>query len=490
MKEKLFALFRHHPRLAVAASAFLVGILVFAAFGVVRGSDVQYFTAEVQHGDIIPVVQATGTIEALTTVEVGSQVTGRIAELHVDFNSRVRKGQVIAQIDPFPFRARLTQAEADLENAKAGIKSLEADLAAAQANIDKARAARREAELNLQRVTGLFQQGIASVQERDSVQIAYDTAVANLEVAEAQLMQTQARLEQGRAQVAQRQAAVEMVRLDLDHTVIRAPIDGTVIARGDLEREINVGQTVAASLQAPTLFIIAQDLTKMLVKAKTDESDVGKIRVDARASFKVDSFPKETFHGRVKQVRMNAYQVQNVVTYDTIIEFDNPELKLLPGMTAYVTIPIANARDVIKIPNGALRYKPDIPEEELRALREKLGPPPEERAGRDPREGSAGRRTPGMGLRAQGGGPPGGESVPRLRYDPTVEREGEWQVVWGLEGKNSLRPVYVKVGLTDYTYTAMLAGDLKAGDKLIIGQSTAGTTQGTQRSFRGMMRRF
>jgi len=449
-------------------------------------------------------VQATGTIEALTTVEVGSQVTGRIAELYADFNSRVRKGQVIAQIDPFPFRARVTQAEADLENAKAGVKGLEADLVAAQANIAKARAARHEAELNLQRVTGLFQQGIASAQERDSVQAAYDTAVANLEAVEAQLMQTQARLEQSRAQVAQRQATVEMARLDLDHTVIRAPIDGTVIARGDLTREINVGQTVAASLQAPTLFIIAQDLTKMLVKAKTDESDVGKIRVGAMATFKVDSFPRETFHGRVKQVRMNAYQVQNVVTYDTIIEFDNPELKLVPGMTAYVTIPTAGARNVIKIPNGALRFKPDIPEQELRALLEKLGPPPEERAGMGLREGSASqRRQPPaaagadssedrmrrMAMRAPGGGPPGGEGGPRPRYDPGSEREGEWQVVWKQEGKKTLHPVRVKAGLTDYTYTAMLAGDLKPGDKLIIGQSTARTTQ-TRPGFGPMMRRF
>ncbi|MFQ5927860.1 MAG: efflux RND transporter periplasmic adaptor subunit, partial [Terriglobia bacterium] len=356
MKEKLVTFIRQHRRTSLAVSGLLVGILIFAAFRFFRAGEVQYFTAEAKNGDVQAIVQATGTINAVTTVDVGSQVSGMIAELYADFNSTVKKGELVARIDPAIFRTRVLQAEADLANAEAGVKSLEADAIASEANLEKTRAALREAELNRQRTLELFEQGIASVEQRDSIQIAYETAVANLRAAAAQIKQAHARLEQQQAQVKQRRAQLEQARLDFQHTVIRAPIDGTVIARN-----VDVGQTVAASLQAPTLFTIAQDLTQMLVYAKTDESDVGKIRVGAEASFKVDSFPKETFRGQVEQIRMNAYQVQNVVTYDTIIRFGNPDRKLLPGMTAYVTIPIASARNVVKIPNGALRYRPELP---------------------------------------------------------------------------------------------------------------------------------
>lgn len=555
MKERLKALIREHRRAAVAISGLLLGIFIFAAFRLARGNNIQYFTAEVEEGDVLAVVQATGSINAVTTVQVGSQVSGRIAELSADFNSQVKKGQVIAQIDPSTFRARVLQAEADLENAQAGVKATEAnientraDASVAQANLDKARAGAREAELNLQRVTGLFQQGIASEQQRDSTQVAHETAIANLKAAEAQLVQaqarlrsTQAQLEQARAQVTQRRAQLEMARLDLDHTVIRAPIDGTVIARN-----VDVGQTVAASLQAPTLFTIAQDLTRMLVYAKTDEADVGKIRVGAQTTFRVDSFPKETFRGLVVQVRMNATTIQNVVTYDTVIEFDNPERKLLPGMTAYVTIPIASARAVVRIPNGALRYRPEMKEAERRALLEKHGllrPPqvqqaraetptaaaaaeghPEGRAaaggsGERPRPGGEGSGREGesqeertarmrerwqqmspqereqmrqrmMAMRGTGGGG-NRPDAPQVRFDPASQREGEYQIVWKLNSNNTLQPLRVKTGITDYTYTAMLEGELKPGDKLVIGQtSRQRQAQQMPGGFGGMPRRF
>jgi len=308
---------------------------------------------------------------------------------------------------------------------------------------------------------------------------------------------------------------------------------------------VDVGQTVAASLQAPTLFTIAQDLTKMLVYAKTDESDVGKIQVGATANFKVDSFPTENFRGRVTQVRMNAYQVQNVVTYDTIIEFDNPERKLLPGMTAYVTIPVAHASQVVKIPNGALRYVPDMPEKERQALLEKYnltGPPPAESAqrggpgtvqaqerkeGQETKEGQA-KAEPGQ-ERGVGGGQGQGrwgnmseeerakmrerfqkmspEERAKMRQMMAAQRQaqeqqqaggpyvarsgpeaaGTWQVVWKLNPDDSLQPVRVKTGLTDFTFTAMMAGELKPGDKLIIAQTGGTRTPTGQQPFgRGM----
>lgn len=501
-------LYHSHRRLTVLVTVALVAVLLFGASRLFRRSDTQYFTATVERGNLVAVVNATGTIDAVITVEVGSQVSGMIAALYADFNSEVKKGELIAQIDPAPFRARVLQAEADLINAEAGVKSLEADLALAKANREKARAALREAELNLRRTLELFEQKIASVQQRDSVQIAYETAQANMQAAEAQINQSRARLEQQRAQVKQRQAQLEQVRLDLQHTRIHAPIDGTVI-----NRNVDVGQTVAASLQAPTLFTIAQDLTQMLVYAKTDESDVGRIRLGARARFNVDSFPDDTFHGRVKQVRMNAYQVQNVVTYDTIIEFENPELKLLPGMTAYVTIRVANARDVVKIPNGALRFKPELPVQERHALLQKyglLGPPANrgreegtvqgsEKTSRRPgepesREGVSEEQRARWRERLQGMSPQERAQARgrgQARHQPAEEEEGsfparprsgpeaqgKFQIVWKLNPDNFLQPVRVKTGLTDFTFTAMLEGDLQPGDKLVIGQVVKGRSR-------------
>ena len=505
------SLFRNHRRPAMLVSLALAAVLVFTAFRLGRSDGVQYFTAPVEQGEVLTVVNATGTIDAVTTVEVGSQVSGMIEALHADFNSEVKKGQIVAQIDPAPFRARVVQAQAELASASAGVKSLQADLQVAQANVEKNRAALRESELKLRRMLELFEQGIASVEQRDSVQIAQETAVANLRAAEAQVNQTRARIEQQRAQVTQRRAQLEQTGFDLQRATIRAPINGTVIARN-----VDVGQTVAASLQAPTLFTIAQDLTQMLVYAKTDESDVGKIRVGALATFKVDSFPRDTFRGRVKQVRMNATEIQNVVTYDTIIEFENPGMKLLPGMTAYVTIPVAHASDVVKIPNGALRYKPEITERERLALLQKYGlaGPPGKRGGKEEKgtvqaqekedesdqpDASGRRQRPGGDERTRRRAPSraqrqqqhghGGGSGFQAPPQQGPGAEGAWQIVWKLNPDNTLQPVRIKTGLTDFTFTAMLDGELKPDDPLVIGQ-TLDRKQESARRLRRSMRRF
>src|SRR5216684_1100856 len=300
--------------LIVVCVVVAAGLLI--ALGLNRSTPAQHFTAKAERGAINDVVEATGTINAVITVQVGSQVSGTIAKLNVDFNSRVHKGDVVALIDPALFKGALLQAAADLENAKA-------NLVAAHANLEKANA-------------------------------GVNAAAANVTQAE--------------AQVSQKDAAVAVAQTNLDYTVIRSPIDGTVVARN-----VDVGQTVAASLQAPTIFTIAQDLTKMRVYAKTDESDVGNIKIGKPVTFKVDAFPKDIFRGVVSQVRMNATTVQSVVTYDTIIEFANPELKLFPGMTAYVTIPVATVENVLKLPNTALRYKPPMAAEEVLALYKRYG---------------------------------------------------------------------------------------------------------------------
>ncbi len=463
---------------------------------VVRRPAVQYYTAKAEKGDVAQVVQATGTINAVTTVQVGSQVSGNIAQLFADFNSHVEKDQIVAQIDPSTFRARLMQAEADTENAVANVKGLEAqietqraDVLACKAGVDKAQAQLNDARLNMERTRDLFGQGIVSAAQRDTAQSGYEAGAASKKVAEAQYAQSEAKLkstiaqlDQARAQVSQKRAAAEMARLDLAHTTIRAPISGTVIARN-----VDVGQTVAASLQAPVLFVIAQDLTKMLVYAKTDEADVGKIQVGATADFRVDSFPREKFSGRVKQVRMNASTIQNVVTYDSIIEFGNPEQKLFPGMTAYVTIPVAWDSEVVKIPNGALRFRPEVSDEERRKLFAKYNIPEEPRAGPGARlaaggaaggsAGPGGPAGPARGSRPNRSGRQAGTGTPtdtpaEATAPGATSQRDDWGIVWKLLPNKELQPMRVKLGVTDFTFTAMKAGDVKPGDELVIGQTT------------------
>jgi HlyD family secretion protein len=419
--------------LLVAGLVVIAGAIVL--FGVNRNSQAQHFTAKVERGEIRDVVEATGMINAVITVQVGSQVSGTISKLYVDFNSRVHKGDVVALIDPALLNGALLQARADLENAKAnGV--------AAKANLEKAKASLVQTKADYDRTSGLFKDGILSQQQLDLAKANYDSANATVGGAVANVTQAE-------AQVNQKEAAVAVAQTNLNYTVIRSPIDGTVVARN-----VDVGQTVAASLQAPTIFTIAQDLTKMLVYAKTDESDVGNIKVGKPVTFKVDAFPKETFHGVVSQVRMNATTVQNVVTYDTIVEFANPELKLFPGMTAYVTIPVATVQNVVKIPNTALRYKPPMAPEEILALYKQYGIEPGER--KMANDGAAAAEPAGSAGATQ---------------NPPRAPRADSAVVWKLRADNSMEPVKISLGITDHSYTeiaGVLKGDVKEGDELII----------------------
>jgi len=338
--------------LILAGVVVVVGLVV--AFGLNRSAQAQHFTAKVEQGEIDDVVEATGTINPIVTVLVGSQVSGTIAELHADFNSIVHKGDIIALIDPALFKGALLGAQSDLENAKA-------NLVAARANLEKLKAGLVQTKADYERAEGLSKGGVASQQQLDLAKANYDSANAAVDAAAANVTQAE-------AQVSQKEAAVSVAQTNLDYTVIRSPIDGTVVARN-----VDLGQTVAASFSAPTIFTIAKDLKTMWVYTKTDESDVGNITVGKPVTFKVDAFPKETFQGVVKQVRMNATTVQSVVTYDTIIEFANPDLKLFPGMTAYVTIPVATVQSALKLPNTALRYKPPLSPEEILAQYKQYG---------------------------------------------------------------------------------------------------------------------
>src|SRR6267142_2826568 len=409
---------------------------LFAAFGLNRSTQAQHFTAKVERGDIHDVVDATGTINAVITVQVGSQVSGTIAKLNADFNSRVHKGDIVALIDPALFQGALLQASADVDNAKA-------NLVAAKANLEKVKATSLQTKADYDRTALLTTDKITSQQQLDLAKANYDSANAAVGAAAANVTQAE-------AQVSQKAAALTVAQTNLNYTVIRSPIDGTVVARN-----VDVGQTVAASLQAPTIFTIAQDLTKMLGYAKTDESDVGNIKVGKPVTFKVDAFPKDTFRGRVAQVRMNATTVQNVVTYDTIIEFANPELKLFPGMTAYVTIPVATVQNVLKLPNTALRYKPPMSPEEILALYRQYGIEP------------GGRKTASdEAAAAERGAPPAGTP-----QNPPRAPRSDSAVVWKLRADNSMEPVKVTLGITDHAYTEIagfVKGELKEGDELIV----------------------
>ncbi|HXY24643.1 MAG TPA: efflux RND transporter periplasmic adaptor subunit [Candidatus Acidoferrum sp.] len=419
--------------LVLAGIVVVAGVI--AAVVLNRGGQPQHFTAKVERGEIYDVVEATGMINAVITVQVGSQVSGSIAKLYVDFNSRVHKGDIVALIDPALFKGAVLQADADLQNAKA-------NLVAARANLDKAKATLVQTKADYDRTAELAKEGVMSQQQLDLAKANYDSANAAVGGADANVTQAD-------AQVTLKQAALEVTKTNLNYTVIRSPIDGTVVARN-----VDVGQTVAASLQAPTIFTIAQDLKKMQVYAKTDESDVGNIKVGKQVSFKVDAFPKDTFQGVVSQVRMNATTIQNVVTYDTIIDFDNPELKLFPGMTAYVTIPVATVQNVMKLPNTALRYKPPMPQEEILALYKQYGIEGGQRK-LGSNEVAAAEKVSASGPNA---------------IQPRTPRADN-AVVWKLHADKTMEPVKVALGITDHAYTevtSVLHGELKEGDELVV----------------------
>jgi HlyD family secretion protein len=460
--------------------AVVLVVVVLAAFVFNRGDSVQYFTSPVERGDVRQVVEATGTINAVTSVQVGSQVSGTIASLFVDFNSQVKKGQVIAKLDPSIYEGTLLQAEADLQNARASVAS-------AKANAVKAHATAQQAQTQYQRSKQLAAQGVISEQQLEVDQASAETAVAAAQAADADINQAQ-------AQVAQKQAAVKVAQTNVKYTIISSPIDGTVVSRN-----VDVGQTVAASLQAPTLFVIAQDLTKMQVYAKTDESDVGQIKAGQRVTFKVDAFPQDQFDGHVSEVRMNATTVQNVVTYDTIVDFDNPDLKLFPGMTAYVTIPVASAHSVLKVANSALRYKPDLAADEIQKLYAQYGIQNGGGAGHGNRAGggngsagaASGNGAAGTGANgtqtqanASGGNKAGasaGGNNGQPRGQSKSAQANDVVVVWQLLPDKSLEPVQIQTGITDHTSTVVaqvLHGDLQENAQLITGAASKSKSSG------------
>jgi len=418
------------------------------------------------------------------TVQVGTQVSGTIQQLLVDFNSPVKKGMLIARIDPATFEAKVNQAQADLENSRASVLNqraavakARADLVNAKANVVRQDVALRDAKIKLDSRTRLFGEGGISQEERDSAQAAYDSAVAQLESAQANvnssqaaLEVTQAQLAAAEAQVRQKQASLDLAQVDLRNTLIRAPVDGVVVSRN-----VDVGQTVAASLQAPTLFLIAQDLTKMQVDTNVDEADIGRVGVEQEATFTVDSYPGQTFRGRIVQIRQAPQVIQNVVTYNTVVAVSNTDLKLKPGMTANVKLLVARRENALLVQNAAFRFRLD-------SGSGGSGQGPAGAAsgtagqGRGP-GGSGGGAAPSAGGPRASGGPGGGTG----RGAEARQGDASRQRVYVLaDGKPAER--LVKVGLSDGQRTEILEG-INEGDAVIVGlgQKNAPTTQGGPR---------
>ena len=314
---------------------------------------IEYRSALVVSGPITASVSASGTLNPVTSVQVGSQVSGQLKEVLVDYNAEVRKGQVIARIDPETFEYRVRQAQADVDAAGAQVLTAQAGVSAARAGVSRAEVNLAESKRDLDRKQQLVEQSFISPAELDKARAVYNAGLEDVKSARAQLQVAEAQARSAQAAVKQREAQLAQARVDLDRTTIRAPVDGIVI-----KRSVDAGQTVAASLQAPELFIIARDLRDMQVDTSVDEAEIGKIRPGQRATFGVDSFPGRSFSGEVVQVRKAAVTAQNVVTYTVVVSAQNADLSLIPGMTANVRI-ITDTRDsVLKVPNAALRFRP------------------------------------------------------------------------------------------------------------------------------------
>jgi HlyD family secretion protein len=373
------------------------------------GAPVRFETARVSRGDLVANVLCTGTLGALKTVEVGTQANGVVKELGADFNSVVHAGQVVARLDPALVQAQITQGRAAVERSKADVEQLRVTLT--------------EANAQLARAEALHAKALMTDEDLDDSRAAAKQAAADVEGAEAQVAQAQAMAEQG--------------ELALDHTIIRSPVDGIVIARN-----VDVGQTVVSTMQAQTLFEIAEDLTRLQLSATVDESDIGRVRTGDPVTFTVDAYPADSFSGTVAQVRLNPNIDQAVVSYTTVVDVSNPDLKLRPGMTANVTIRVDDRHDVLRVASNALRFKPN---DELFALLHQVVP-----------------------ARAHAGtqGEPSGVSAPARN---TVPRRGgnSQRQVWVVRN-GQLQAVPVQVGLSDGTYTEVAAGKLADGDQVVV----------------------
>ena len=490
-----------------------------------RTGTTQYLTAKVERGNLRNTVTATGTLQAVTTVQVGSQASGTISALYADFNSIVKKGQVVAQLDPAVSKAQVDQARANLQqanaslqlaraavtNSRAGVSDAQArglaakstaqnsqqGVSGAQANLAVLKAQQDDAMSYLKQQESLLKSGVVPQRDYDVALTAYRTAEARynqaaaqlnqavlseqsasgagiaqsqaqVQQSQAQVQQSQASVLQAQAQVKQAEAALRLAEVNLAHTTITSPIDGIVVSRA-----VDVGQTVAASLSAPTLYTIANDLTQMQVIANIDQADIGLVEQAKSVRFSVDAFPGKDFDGKIRQMRLNPQNVQNVVTYNVVIDVSNPEQKLKPGMTANLTITIDERNNVIKVPNSALRFTPQDATAQKPAAATTV-------AGNSNGQGRRKQQTDNANGADNSASPQAGES----RFAPSTAPvlAGQTRLVWvlGADGKPQSRRI--KVGLTDGAATEVVEGNLQEGEMVITGQTLSSSTTQTNQT--------
>lgn len=524
-------------RYVVALVAMAGVVAIGFGFRSTQSSATQYMTARVERGNLRNTVTATGTLQAVTTVLVGSQASGTISALNADFNSRVKKGQVIAQLDPSEAQAQVISARANLEQARAGlaqaraavlqsragvgnaqaqtvaakstVQNQAAGVLSARANLAVMKAQSDDALAFLRQQESLLRAGVIAQREYDIANTAYKSAQARHEQAAAQLnqamlseqsatqagmaqsqsqvqqsqaqvQQSQAQVQAAEAQVQQAQAALQLAQISLQQTTITSPIDGVVVSR-----DVDVGQTVAASLSAPTLFTIANDLTQMQVIANIDQADIGLVEQAKGVQFTVDAFPSQSFTGKIQQIRLNPVNTQNVVTYNVAIEVSNPEEKLKPGMTTNLTFTIDERNNVLRVPNAALRFTPQD------ANTERTGNGQRQRGGANGQDGQRGSRRSSQGQEAADAGgnaaeqnraQSGGQRASNFAPPSAPVLPGQTRIIWvmGQDGKPERRRI--TVGLSDGSATEVVEGNLQEGDTVITGQNvtSAARTQNTQ----------
>lgn len=434
MKKKLVLI-------VVAAAVVVAAVLGLGALKSRKNGVVKYRTEALGKGDIEALVVTSGTLNPVRLVEVGSQVSGKIDKLYVDFNSQVKEGQVLAELDQSLLRAKIDQNNANYLSAKA--------------SLEKSRVTLDNLQKKYERSKTLFAKNLISFEENEAAEAAYLGAKTDVQSAEARLVQAKSQLDSS--------------RVDLAYATIRSPIDGIVI-----NRLINIGQTVAASFTAPKLFEIANDLSKMQVECAVDEADIGKVKEGQTVRFTVDSFPDETFTGTVNQVRYSPTTTSNVVTYTTIVDVGNPGLKLRPGMTATVSIITGEATNVLRVPNAALRFTPNIPAEELQKIMmaagaQMMGGHAQE--GAPAAAGGSPQAVPGAPA-AQAGNAGAGRRVITSGANgagPQGMRMRQPSHVWYQDANGKLQVAFIKPGVADTAYTEVLRSDLKEGQMIIIG---------------------
>ncbi|MSQ49609.1 MAG: HlyD family efflux transporter periplasmic adaptor subunit [Betaproteobacteria bacterium] len=399
--------------------------------------ETKYRTGKVERGPLQAVVVASGTLNAVTTVQVGSQVSGQILEIFADFNTQVKKDQIIARIDPQSFELRVNQTGADVDAAKSAVAVATSALAAQRAETGRVKVNLADAERDFNRKKLLVEKNFISPAELDRARTLFDSTREQLKSVEAQIEVNASQIASAQATVKQREALLKQAQVDLERTIIRAPVNGTVILKN-----IDAGQTVAASLQAPVLFTIAQDLRDMQVEAAIDEADVGRLRVSQQANFTVDAFPRRGFAGEIRQIRKSPVNVQNVISYTVVISAANPDQSLLPGMTANVRVVVDSRDAVLKVANAALRFRP---------------------------AGTGGTGSTGSTVAAGAG-----EAKAHSNGQPaqkTGGRAGAAHVgrVWIRGPDGQPQALEVRTGLTDGASTEIAAGPLKESDEVILG---------------------